>query len=72
MGSERIISRAIKRVMDNIGSATALVLLQPLFIVISVCIKLTSKGPILFRQKRVGQYGRRFTFLKFRSSVFHE
>ena len=70
MGSERIISRAIKRGMDIIGSATALVLLSPLFIVISVCIKLTSKGPILFRQKRVGQYGRRFTFLKFRSMYF--
>ncbi len=68
-GSQRI-SRAIKRGMDIVGSAMALVLLSPLFIVISVCIKLTSKGPILFRQKRVGQYGRRFTFLKFRSMYF--
>jgi lipopolysaccharide/colanic/teichoic acid biosynthesis glycosyltransferase len=68
-GSQRI-SRAIKRGMDIIGSATALVLLSPLFILISVWIKFTSKGPILFRQKRVGQYGRRFTFLKFRSMYF--
>jgi lipopolysaccharide/colanic/teichoic acid biosynthesis glycosyltransferase len=68
-GSQRI-SRAIKRGMDIVGSAMALVILSPAFIVISVCIKLTSKGPILFRQKRVGQYGRRFTFLKFRSMYF--
>ncbi|MGA2988161.1 MAG: sugar transferase [Terriglobia bacterium] len=57
----------IKRSMDIAGSLFALVLASPLLIVISVIIKLTSKGPILFRQERVGQYGRTFTFLKFRS-----
>ena len=65
-GSQRI-SRAIKRAMDIFGSTMALILLSPVLILISVFIKLTSKGPILFKQKRVGQYGRRFTFLKFRS-----
>jgi lipopolysaccharide/colanic/teichoic acid biosynthesis glycosyltransferase len=45
----------------------ALILLSPLFILISALIKLTSEGPILFKQRRVGQYGARFTFLKFRS-----
>jgi hypothetical protein len=70
MGSERI-SRAIKRGMDIVGSTMALVLLSPLFIVISVWIKLTSKGPILFREERVGQYSRCFTFLKFRSKDDH-
>ena len=65
-GSQRI-SRAIKRSMDIVGSTMALILLSPVFILISAAIKLTSKGPILFKQKRVGQYGRRFTFLKFRS-----
>jgi lipopolysaccharide/colanic/teichoic acid biosynthesis glycosyltransferase len=68
-GSQKI-SRAIKRGMDIAGSAMALIFVSPLFIVISVAVKLTSKGPILFRQKRVGQYGRRFTFLKFRSMHF--
>jgi lipopolysaccharide/colanic/teichoic acid biosynthesis glycosyltransferase len=63
-------SRAIKRSVDIAGSATALILLSPLFILISVAVKLTSKGPILFKQKRVGQYGARFTFLKFRSMYF--
>ena len=68
-GSQRI-SRAIKRAMDIVGSAIALILLSPLFILISIAIKLTSKGPILFKQERLGQYGRRFTFLKFRSMHF--
>jgi len=68
-GSQRI-SRAIKRAMDIVGSTMALVLLSPLFILISAAIKLTSKGPILFKQERVGLYGARFTFLKFRSMYF--
>jgi exopolysaccharide biosynthesis polyprenyl glycosylphosphotransferase len=63
-------SRLIKRTIDIFGSLTALILLSPLFIAIAVVIKLTSKGPILFKQKRVGQYGVRFTFLKFRSMYF--
>jgi lipopolysaccharide/colanic/teichoic acid biosynthesis glycosyltransferase len=44
--------------------------LSPLLIVIAAAIKLTSKGPILFTQQRLGQYGARFTFLKFRSMYF--
>ena len=64
------ISRAIKRAMDVVGSATALIFLSPLFILISLAIKLTSRGPIIFKQERLGQYGRRFTFLKFRSMHF--
>lgn len=60
-------ARAIKRAVDLAGSAAALVLLSPFFLVIAAAIKLTSRGPILFRQKRIGQYGQEFTFLKFRS-----
>jgi lipopolysaccharide/colanic/teichoic acid biosynthesis glycosyltransferase len=58
---------AVKRVTDVAGSALALVVLAPLFLVIAVAIKLSSKGPVLFRQKRIGQYGVPFVFLKFRS-----
>jgi lipopolysaccharide/colanic/teichoic acid biosynthesis glycosyltransferase len=58
---------AVKRVMDIAGASFALILFSPLFVVIGCAIKLTSRGPILFRQQRIGQYGRRFTFLKFRS-----
>lgn len=57
----------IKLVMDVVGSALGLVLCSPLFVVIAVAIKASSKGPVLFRQQRVGRYGRHFTFLKFRS-----
>ena len=60
-------ARLLKRVMDVAGSIFALVFLSPVLAVIAVAIKLTSRGPILFRQARIGQYGRRFTFLKFRS-----
>ena len=58
---------AIKRLMDIVGSALALIVCSPLFLVMALAIKASSKGPVLFRQQRVGQYGRRFTFLKFRS-----
>jgi len=57
----------IKRAMDIAGSALMLVLFAPLLLIIAAMVKATSKGPVLFRQYRVGQYGRRFTFLKFRS-----
>jgi lipopolysaccharide/colanic/teichoic acid biosynthesis glycosyltransferase len=58
---------AIKRIMDIAGSAFALLVFAPFFLVIALAIKLTSKGPVFFRQKRVGQYGEQFVFLKFRS-----
>ena len=57
----------IKRAMDIFGSATAMLFAAPILAAIAVAIKLTSKGPILFRQERLGQYGQPFTFLKFRS-----
>jgi lipopolysaccharide/colanic/teichoic acid biosynthesis glycosyltransferase len=57
----------VKRVMDTIGSTLALLFLSPLILLIAIAIKLTSKGPVFFRQKRVGQYGEQFVFLKFRS-----
>jgi exopolysaccharide biosynthesis polyprenyl glycosylphosphotransferase len=63
----RKFSLLLKRFMDIVGSIAALILCCPLFVVISLAIKLTSKGPILFKQERVGRYGLRFTFLKFRS-----
>ena len=58
---------AVKRVMDVGGSLAALLLLAPFFGLIALAIKLTSKGPVFFRQDRIGQYGVPFTFLKFRS-----
>lgn len=56
-----------KRVMDIVGSTLALAASAPVFVALSILIKLTSKGPILFRQERIGRYGATFQFLKFRS-----
>ncbi|MDE3109179.1 MAG: sugar transferase [Acidobacteriota bacterium] len=58
---------AIKRAIDIMGSAALLVLLAPVLAAIAVAIKLTSKGPVIFRQKRLGQFGSRFSLLKFRT-----
>ena len=57
----------VKRAMDIAGSAAALIVLSPVFAAIAVAIKLTSKGPVLFKQERIGQFGVPFKFLKFRS-----
>jgi exopolysaccharide biosynthesis polyprenyl glycosylphosphotransferase len=63
----RRVAPRVKRSIDVIGSLLAIVTFSPLFAAIALAIKLTSKGPVLFRQQRVGQYGQRFEFLKFRS-----
>ena len=60
-------SLGIKRLMDVAGSIVGLILCLPVLVLIAIAIKLTSKGPVLFRQVRLGQYGKKFTFLKFRS-----
>jgi lipopolysaccharide/colanic/teichoic acid biosynthesis glycosyltransferase len=57
----------IKRAMDVAGSALMLILCAPIFATIALAVKLSSKGPVFFRQQRVGQFGQHFTFLKFRS-----
>src|SRR5262245_44325970 len=57
----------VKRIVDVLGSFSLLVPLSPVFVCIAAAIKLTSPGPILFRQTRIGQFGQPFRFLKFRS-----
>jgi lipopolysaccharide/colanic/teichoic acid biosynthesis glycosyltransferase len=56
-----------KRPLDILGSLSALIVLSPLLLFIAVRVKLSSPGPVLYRQKRVGRFGKEFTFLKFRS-----
>lgn len=63
-------TRILKRCMDVMGSLLALVVLSPLMLLIALAVKLTSEGPVCCRQTRIGQGGRSFTFLKFRS-MFH-
>jgi lipopolysaccharide/colanic/teichoic acid biosynthesis glycosyltransferase len=58
---------AAKRATDIVGSSLGLLIAAPLFIIIALAIKVTSKGPVLFRQQRVGHFGKPFVFLKFRS-----
>jgi exopolysaccharide biosynthesis polyprenyl glycosylphosphotransferase len=60
---------AVKRLVDIVCSATALVLLSPLLIGVAIAIKITSPGPVLFKQVRVGLHGAHFNMLKFRSMV---
>ncbi len=56
-----------KRVMDIGGSLLLLTIGSPILFLVALAVKLSSKGPILYRQQRVGQFGKSFTFLKFRS-----
>ena len=58
---------AIKRLIDVFGSLFAILVFSPLFLVVAALVKLGSKGPILYKQQRLGQFGNPFTFLKFRS-----
>jgi exopolysaccharide biosynthesis polyprenyl glycosylphosphotransferase len=60
-------SRRVKRAFDVVGSTVCLVLLAPLMIAIGLLVRLTSPGPALFRQTRVGRDGRTFEMLKYRS-----
>jgi exopolysaccharide biosynthesis polyprenyl glycosylphosphotransferase len=63
------VQSACKRLFDIIASFSALVLLSPLLLIVAASIRLTSRGPIFFRQPRVGRHGRPFRMLKFRSMV---
>jgi lipopolysaccharide/colanic/teichoic acid biosynthesis glycosyltransferase len=72
-------TQILKRTIDIIGSTFLLILFLPLFVFVAIAVKISSKGPVFFSQQRVGQHGRYFTFLKFRSmrdrndhSVHHE
>lgn len=57
----------IKRLIDIFFSLIGLILLSPIFLIIVIAIKLDSKGPVLFKQKRVGIYKAHFNILKFRT-----
>jgi lipopolysaccharide/colanic/teichoic acid biosynthesis glycosyltransferase len=61
------LNAVLKRSIDIAGSLGVLILLSPAFLVIALIVKLTSRGPVLFRQTRLGRLGKKFTFLKFRS-----
>jgi len=60
---------AVKRFIDFVGSSVLIVALSPLLLALAVLIKLDSRGPVFFRQERVGQNQRRFRMIKFRSMI---
>lgn len=66
---QNLFNRFIKRFIDIIGSIVGIVIFSPVFIFLSIAIKLTSKGPIIFKQERVGLHNKTFTMYKFRSMV---
>lgn len=67
VGIARGVSLVIKRAIDIVGAAVGLVLLVPLFVLVAISIKRADKGPIFFRQARLGRDGKIFELLKFRS-----
>jgi exopolysaccharide biosynthesis polyprenyl glycosylphosphotransferase len=62
-------SAALKRGMDILGAGLGLVLLAPLLLLLAILIKLDSRGPVFFHQRRIGRQGELFLMLKFRSMV---
>jgi lipopolysaccharide/colanic/teichoic acid biosynthesis glycosyltransferase len=63
------LGRAWKRFFDLTLATAALILFSPMLVLIAVAIKLSSRGPVLFRQERIGWRGRKFRIIKFRSMV---
>ena len=62
-------SFAIKHAIDRVGAALLLALLAPLMLLVALAVALTSRGPVLFRQRRVGRDGQVFDMLKFRTML---
>jgi lipopolysaccharide/colanic/teichoic acid biosynthesis glycosyltransferase len=65
--SRELIRDGVKRALDIVGSAALLLVLLPVFLSVAAMVKLSSKGPVFFRQKRIGQNGQPFQMLKFRT-----
>lgn len=64
---ESLYKSTVKRALDVIVASVALVISLPFMLIAAIAIKLESPGPVIFKQERVGQYGRRFTMFKLRS-----
>jgi exopolysaccharide biosynthesis polyprenyl glycosylphosphotransferase len=62
-------TRLLKQLVERIAAGVILLLISPLLLAIGICVRLTSKGPALFRQVRIGRGGKPFTMLKFRTMV---
>ena len=61
--------KSLKRILDIVISFLVLTIFSPLFLLIAFIVKISSEGPVIFRQERIGRYGKPFTIYKFRSMV---
>ena len=68
-GPDQVYKHGIKRLLDIIISVAALIVLSPVYLITALAIKLDSKGPVIFKQTRLGLHHKEFTLLKFRSMV---
>ena len=66
---QNLFNRFVKRTIDIIGSIVGIIIFSPIFLIISIAIKCTSKGPVIFKQERVGLHNKIFTMYKFRSMI---
>ena len=64
--------RSIKRFLDFTIALVALIVLSPVFLIVALIIKLTSPGPVIFKQKRVGLQGEEFCMYKFRYMIVQD
>ena len=62
-------NQIVKRIFDFLVSLIGIIILSPIFVIVSIAIKLDSRGEVLFLQKRVGRYGKEFNIYKFRTMV---
>ena len=63
--------KSTKRILDVLFSLIAITILSPIYLFLAITVKYTSKGPVLFKQKRIGRYRREFNIYKFRSMIDH-
>lgn len=63
--------RVVKRVVDVVVASLGLLILSPVFLLVALLIKIDSRGPVFYVQKRVGKNGKLFSFIKFRSMYTH-
>ena len=63
------LNQIVKRIFDFLVSLIGIIILSPIFVIVSIAIKLDSRGEVLFLQKRVGRYGKEFNIYKFRTMV---
>lgn len=66
---KRKLSLVLKRIFDLFFSIILIILLSPLFIILSICIKIDSKGPVFYRQERITRYNKKFKIFKFRTMI---